>query len=213
MKLHHASGVDGIEVVLWELLAADVEGIEGIGAVGSMFEEVLFGLVIFFARLVLAETVATTFHACRLDGEDKVIIVLTVEERHQALLPGKTLVDEKVLLVMAHWVAEVDIDDLPPVRLELFLYHIVEVLVIHGIVGTECGGIIIINDGLVGVVHVVGAEVGYECGNLTLEFDIEGLDDIESVSRRLSGNYPVDVGVVVHSYANGCKWVHVLVGS
>ena len=28
--LHHASGVDGIEVMLWELLAVDVEGIEGI---------------------------------------------------------------------------------------------------------------------------------------------------------------------------------------
>ena len=28
--LHHASGVDGIEVMLWELLAADVEGVEGI---------------------------------------------------------------------------------------------------------------------------------------------------------------------------------------
>ena len=28
--LHHASGVDGKEVVLWELLAADVESIEGI---------------------------------------------------------------------------------------------------------------------------------------------------------------------------------------
>ena len=30
MILHHATGVDGIEVVLWELLAADVEGVEGI---------------------------------------------------------------------------------------------------------------------------------------------------------------------------------------
>lgn len=154
--------------MLWELFAADVESIEGIGAVGTMFEEVLLGLVIFLAGLVLAESVSSSLHSCRLDGEDKVIIVLTVEERHQALLPGKTLVDEKVLLVMAHWVAEVDIDDLPPVRLELFLYHIVEVLVIHGIVGAECGGIIIINDGLVGVVHVVGAEVGDECGKYTL---------------------------------------------
>ena len=202
--------------MLWELLAIDVEGVEGVegvGAIGAVLEEVLLGLVIFFAGLVLAEAVASSFHACRLDSEDKIIIVLTVEERHQTLLPGKTLVDEKVLLVMAHWVAEVDIDDLPPVRLELFLYYIVEVLVIHGIVGAECGGIIIIDDGLVGVVHVVGAEVGYECGNLALEFDIEGLDDIESVSRRLSGNYPVDVGVVVHSYANWSQWVHILVGT
>ena len=124
--------------MLWELLAIDVEGVEGVegvGAIGAVLEEVLLGLVIFFAGLVLAEAVASSFHACRLDSEDKIIIVLTVEERHQTLLPGKTLVDEKVLLVMAHWVAEVDINDLPPVRLELFLYHIVEVLVIHGIVG------------------------------------------------------------------------------
>ena len=133
-KLHHATGVDGIEVVLWKLLTTDVEGVESVGAIGAVFEEVLFGFVIFLARLVLAEAVASTLHSSRLDGEGKVIIVLAVEERHQALLPGKDLVDEKVLLVMAHWVAEVDIDDLPPVRLELFLYHIMEVLVIHGIV-------------------------------------------------------------------------------
>lgn len=38
-NLHHATGADGIEVVLWELLTTDVEGVEGIGAV---FEEVLF---------------------------------------------------------------------------------------------------------------------------------------------------------------------------
>ena len=82
LKLHHATGVDGIKVVLWELLAADVEGVEGIGAVGTMFEEVLLGLVIFLTGFVLAEAVASSFHACRLDGEDKVIIVLTVEERH-----------------------------------------------------------------------------------------------------------------------------------
>ena len=167
-NLHHATGVDGIEVVLWELLAADVEGVEGIRAIGAVLEEVLLGLVIFFAGLVLAEAVASSFHACRLDSEDKIIIVLTVEERHQTLLPGKTLVDEKVLLVMAHWVAEVDINDLPPVRLEFFLYYIMEVLVIHGIVGVECGSIVIIDDGLVGVVHVVGAEVGYECGKYTI---------------------------------------------
>jgi len=98
-KLHHATGVDGIKVVLWELLAADVESIESIGAVGAMFEEVLLGFVIFLARLVLVEAVASALHSSRLDGEDKVIIVLTVEERHQGLLPGKTLVDEKVLKV------------------------------------------------------------------------------------------------------------------
>ena len=57
MKLHHATGVDGIEVMLWELFAADVEGVEGVGAVGAVFEEVLLGLIIFLTGLVLSETV------------------------------------------------------------------------------------------------------------------------------------------------------------
>ena len=34
---------------------------------------------------VLAETVAPTNNACCLNGKDKVIVVLTVEERHKAL--------------------------------------------------------------------------------------------------------------------------------
>ena len=122
-------------VCLWELLTTYVEGVESVGAIGSVLEEVFFRLGKLFATLIFVETIATTSDARSLDSQDEVVIVLTVEERHQGLLPGKTLVDEKVLLVMAHWVAEVDINDLPPVRLELFLYHIVEVLVIHGIVG------------------------------------------------------------------------------
>ncbi|WP_337951491.1 hypothetical protein [Prevotella sp.] len=41
--------------MLWELLAADVEGIEGIGAVGMVFEKVIFGLLLFLHTFVLAE--------------------------------------------------------------------------------------------------------------------------------------------------------------
>ena len=77
--------------MLWELLAADVEGVEGIGAVGTVFEKVFFGLRLLLHTFVLAEAVTTTLHSCGLDGEDKVIIVLAVEVRHKALLPGKTL--------------------------------------------------------------------------------------------------------------------------
>ena len=68
--------------MLWELLAADVEGVEGIGAVGTVFEKVFFGLRLLLHTFVLAEAVTTTLHSCGLDGEDKVIIVLAVEERH-----------------------------------------------------------------------------------------------------------------------------------
>ena len=95
--------------MLWELLAADIEGIEGIGAIGAVFEKVFFGFGLFFHTFVLAETVASSLHSCTLDGEDKVIVVLTVEVRHKALLPGKTLVDEKVFLIVADRVAKVHI--------------------------------------------------------------------------------------------------------
>ena len=44
--------------MLWELFAANVEGVEGIGAVGTVFEKVFFGLRLLLHRLVLAEAVA-----------------------------------------------------------------------------------------------------------------------------------------------------------
>ena len=77
--------------MLWELLAADIEGVEGIGAVGTVFEKVFFGLRQLLHTFVFAEAVATSLHSCGLDGEDKVIVVLAVEVRHQALLPCKNL--------------------------------------------------------------------------------------------------------------------------
>ena len=43
-----------------EFLAADVEGVESIGAVGAVFEEVFFCLGEFFAAFVLLEAVAPT---------------------------------------------------------------------------------------------------------------------------------------------------------
>ena len=79
--------------MLWELLAADIERVEGIGAVGSVFEKVFFGLRLLLHGVVLAEAIATSLHSCGLDGEDKVIVVLSVEVRHKALLPDKALVE------------------------------------------------------------------------------------------------------------------------
>lgn len=43
-----------------EFLAADVEGVECVGAVGVVFEEVFFRFGEFLARLVLAEAVASS---------------------------------------------------------------------------------------------------------------------------------------------------------
>ena len=93
--------------MLGELFAADVEGVEGIGTVGSVFEKVFFGLRLLLDTFVLAEAVASSLYSCGLDSEDKVIVVLAVEVRHQALLPGKALVDEKIFLIVSHRVAEV----------------------------------------------------------------------------------------------------------
>ena len=44
--------------MLWKLLAADIERVEGIGAIGTVFEKVFFGLRLLLHRLVLAEAVA-----------------------------------------------------------------------------------------------------------------------------------------------------------
>ena len=53
-----------VQIVLWELLAADIERIEGIGAVGAVFEKVFFGFWLLLHRLVLAEAVASSLHSC-----------------------------------------------------------------------------------------------------------------------------------------------------
>ena len=120
--------------MLWELLAADVEGVEGIGAVGAVFEEVFFGLGEFFPGFVLAEAVAAAAYAGCLNGEDKVVVVLTVKERHKALLAGKALVDEKVFLIVPHWIAEIDRLDSLAVAFKLMDDHPTEVLFVDGIV-------------------------------------------------------------------------------
>ena len=38
--------------MLWKLLAADIEGIEGISAIGTVLEKVLFGLRLFSPKKV-----------------------------------------------------------------------------------------------------------------------------------------------------------------
>jgi len=90
--------------VLWKLLSAGIERVEGIGAVGSVLEKVFFGLGLLLHRLVLAEAVA----------------------------------------------------------LELMDYHPMEVLVVHGKVRAKGCGIIVVDDRLVWVWSVIGAEVGDE---------------------------------------------------
>ena len=185
--------------MLWELFAADIEGVEGIGAVGTVLEKVFFGLRLLLHRLILAETVASSLYSCGLDGEDKVIVVLAVEVRHKALLPGKALIDEKVFLIMSHRVAEVHVDDLPAVAFKLVDNHPMEVLVVHGIVRAEGGGIIVVDDRLVRMRSVIGAEVGDERRDFALELHIERFEYVQAVGTRLTAHNPVDISIVVHT--------------
>ncbi len=195
--------------MLWELLATDIERIEGICAVSAVFEEVFFRFGLFLHRFVLAEAVATALHAGGLDGEDEVIVVLSVEVRHEALLAGETLVDEEVFFVVAHRVAEVHVLHLPAVAFELVDDYPVEVLVVDGIVGAEGGGIVVVDDAVRGVRGVVGAEVGDERRDFALELDVERFEDVQAVAPRLTADNPVDVGVVVHADREGLHRVDV----
>ena len=88
----------------------------------------------FFSAFVLAETVAAAAHAGCLNGEDKVVVILSVEERHKALLAGKALVDEKVFLIVPHGIAEIDRLDSLAVAFKLMDDHPTEVLFVDGIV-------------------------------------------------------------------------------
>ena len=114
-KSNNARNIDRESVSIWEFFAADVESIEGVGAVGAVFEEVFFRFGKFLAAFVFAEAIAAAAHAGCLNGEDKVVVVLSVEERHKALLAGKALVDEKVFLIVPHGIAEIDSLDSPAV--------------------------------------------------------------------------------------------------
>ena len=124
---------------------------------------------------------------------------MAVEVRHEALLTGKALVDEKVFLIVSHRITEVHVNDLPSVAFKLMDYHPMEVLVVHGIVRAEGGGIIVVDDRLVRMWSVVGAEVGDERRDFALELHVERFEDIQAVGTRLTAHNPVDIGIVVHT--------------
>lgn len=65
-------------------------------------------------------------------------------------------------IIVSHRVAEVHVNDLPALALELVDYHPMEVLVVHGIVRAKGCGIIVVDDHLVRVWSVIGAEIGDE---------------------------------------------------
>ena len=102
-----------------EFLTTYIECIKRICAVGAVFEEVFLRLGKLFAAFVFAKAVAAAAHAGCLNGKDKVVVILSVEEWHKALLAGKTLVDEKIFLIVSHGIAEIDSLDSPAVAFKL----------------------------------------------------------------------------------------------
>ena len=104
-KSEHSAGVDTKGITERKLLTANVEGVESVRTVRAVLEQVFLILGEFLAALIFAEAVAATHDSRRLDGKDEIIIILAVEHRHQPLFSGKALVDEQVLLIMAHRVA------------------------------------------------------------------------------------------------------------
>ena len=131
-RLHHSTNRYIYDVVDWGLFATDVEGVESVGVVGAVFEQVFFWFGELFAWLVLAEAVAPSAHSCRLDGKDKVGVVAAVEERHEALFASEALVDKQILLIVAHRVAEIDRFYLPAVAFKRVDDYPTEVLLVVG---------------------------------------------------------------------------------
>lgn len=165
-------------IAVRKLFAADVEGVKRVRAICAVLQQVFLGLGEFLAPLVLAKSVAAANNSSRLDGEDEVIIVLSVKHRHQPLFTGKALVDEQVLLIMPHGVSQVDVLDLPAVPLELMAHHPVEILFVDGIVAAESSAVVIIDHNLALMVDVVAAKVINERGDFALELRVERLDHV-----------------------------------
>ena len=73
-------------------------------------------------------------------------------------------------IIVAHRAAEVHVNDLPAVALKLMDNHPMEVLVVHGIVRASGCGIIVVDDRLVRMRSVIGAEVGDECKDFQFRY-------------------------------------------
>ena len=73
--------------MLRKLLTPNIQRIKSIRAIGAVLQQILLRFRILLCRLILSETVSTTFHASRLHRrKNEVIIILAVEVRHEPLL-------------------------------------------------------------------------------------------------------------------------------
>ncbi len=65
--------------MLRELFTPNIQRIKSISAIGAMLQQVLLLFGIFLCGLVFAKAIATAFHTCRLNGKNKIVIVLFYE--------------------------------------------------------------------------------------------------------------------------------------
>lgn len=78
MKLTDSGVIYARNDLLRELFAPNIECIKGISAIGTVFEEVFLGLGQLLAGFVFVEAVASVQNSGRLNGEDKIIVILTL---------------------------------------------------------------------------------------------------------------------------------------
>ena len=99
---------------------------------------------------------------------------------------------------MSHRVAKIHILHTPAVALELMHNYPIKVLIVHGIVRAKSGGIIVIDDTVIGMGRIVSAEVCNERRDFALKFHVKRFEHIKSVATRLTAHNSVDIGIVVH---------------
>ena len=90
-------------------LATDADGIESVRTVGARLESVFLALGMFFGTLVLMPVI----DSCGLDGDQKILVVLAVDHRHETSASGKHAIDQEMLLEMLHRPAQIDLGDRP----------------------------------------------------------------------------------------------------
>ena len=117
-------------VCLRKLFTPYIKRIKSIRPISTMFKQILLRLHQFLTTFILAKSITPTSNTSRLNSKDKVVIILSVEERHQPLFPCKSLVDEQVLLIMTHGIAKIHINHLPTTTFKLMDDDPTEVLFI-----------------------------------------------------------------------------------
>ena len=101
---------------------------------GTVFEQIFLCLGQLLTSFVLVKSIASACHTGCLNSGNQVIVILAVEERHEALLSSEGLIDEQVLLFMPHRITKVDIIDSPSMSFKLMDDYLAEILLVHRIV-------------------------------------------------------------------------------